>query len=345
MPPAPGPNAAPRTPAVTQTRAARAPLPVVSARRSRAATTTNAAPTAWTQRAATSSSNDGCKPAGQRRSREDECAGEERSAWPAPREQRSGHGDEREHEVEGRENPGDRRDPDVEASENLGQRERDDRGVREREPDGKTEQPRAHATESMVSGGRRIYRLHADLLAVAERDGDHRAARIDRLARRRLRGVPLASRGRREAGGDGGQDRSVDADEPRDRPRRARVRRRRRVALHGRRRSDRRARPGSDRDPGPLCRLRRLEQSAGDRVPGRSRRALARSANARRRRRVGPRACRDARRRRPRRSDRVADVGDDRGGRRLGARACHAGASSSPSGSSRRSAPGTGCRR
>ena len=62
MPPAPGPNAAPRMPAATQTRAARGRLPVVSARRSSAATTTNAAPTAWTQRAATSSSNDPASP-------------------------------------------------------------------------------------------------------------------------------------------------------------------------------------------------------------------------------------------------------------------------------------------
>ena len=62
MPPAPGPNAAPRMPAATQMRAACALLPVVSASRSSAATTTNAAPTAWTQRAATSSSNDPASP-------------------------------------------------------------------------------------------------------------------------------------------------------------------------------------------------------------------------------------------------------------------------------------------
>ena len=54
------------------------------------------------------------EPAGERRRREDEDAGDERLARPAPRHVRRRHGDEREHEVEGRENPRDRRDPDVE---------------------------------------------------------------------------------------------------------------------------------------------------------------------------------------------------------------------------------------
>ena len=90
------------------------------------------------------------EPAGKRRRREDDRAGDERSPWPAPGQQRGGHRDEREHEVEGREHPGNRRDPDVEAPENLGKRERDDRRVREREPDGETQQPGAHATESKV---------------------------------------------------------------------------------------------------------------------------------------------------------------------------------------------------
>ena len=117
------------------------------------------------------------------------------------------------------------------------------------------------------------------------------------------------------------EDRSVRADESRDRPRRARLCRRRRVALHGRCRSDRRTRPGPDRDPGPVRGLRRLEQRAGDRLSGRSRRALARSAHARRGRRVGPHTRHRTRRRRARRSDRVADVGDDRGCCRLGPRA------------------------
>ena len=63
------------------------------------------------------------------------------------------------------------------------------------------------------------------------------------------------------------------------------------------------------------------------------------------RRGVGRRARNDSRRRRPRRSDRRRRCG--RRSRRPPTRcaACHAGASSSPSGSSRRSAPGTGCRR
>ena len=87
----------------------------------------------------------GCQPACQRRSGKEHCARKECSAWQAPSQQRSRHGDEREHEVEGREHPGNRRDPDVEAPENLGERKRDDGGVRQREPDGKTEQPRAHA--------------------------------------------------------------------------------------------------------------------------------------------------------------------------------------------------------
>ena len=108
-------------------------------------------------------------------------------------------------------------------------------------------------------------------------------------------------------------------DEPRDRPCRARLDWRRRVALHRRRRSDRRARPRSDRDPGPVYRLRRVEQPAGDGLSGGCRRALARSANARRRRRVGPQTRRRTRRGRPRRSTRFADVGSDRGGCRLGA--------------------------
>ena len=51
-----------------------------------------------------------------------------------------------EHEVEGREHPGDGRDRDVELAEDLRQRERDDRGVREREPDTDCEQPAAHGT-------------------------------------------------------------------------------------------------------------------------------------------------------------------------------------------------------
>ena len=77
-----------------------------------------------------------CEPAGKRRRREDHRTGDEGLTWPAPGQQRSGHGDKCEHQVEGREHPGNRRDPDVELSQNLGQRERDDRRVREREPDG-----------------------------------------------------------------------------------------------------------------------------------------------------------------------------------------------------------------
>ena len=77
-----------------------------------------------------------CEPAGQGRGREDQRAGDECPAWAAPGQQRGRNRDKREHEVEGREHPGNGRDPDVEASEDLRQRERDDRGVREREPDG-----------------------------------------------------------------------------------------------------------------------------------------------------------------------------------------------------------------
>src|SRR6185312_13776299 len=57
----------------------------------------------------------------------------------------------------------------------------------------------------------------ADLLVPSERDGDHRRPGLDRLARRRLRRVSLATRGRREAGGDRGADRRREHVEPRDR--------------------------------------------------------------------------------------------------------------------------------
>ncbi len=50
------------TPAATHARAARASLPVVSERRSSAAVTMSAPPTAWTQRAASRTANDGAIP-------------------------------------------------------------------------------------------------------------------------------------------------------------------------------------------------------------------------------------------------------------------------------------------
>ena len=146
MPPAPGPNAAPRMPAATQTRAARASATRRLGKKIESGDDDERCPDRLDAARGDEQLERRRKPAGQRRGREDHGAGEERSAWPTPGHQRGGHGDEREHEVEGRENPGNRRDPHVEASENLGQRERDDRGVRQREPDGETEQPRAHAT-------------------------------------------------------------------------------------------------------------------------------------------------------------------------------------------------------
>ena len=62
MPPSAGPSAAPSTPAATQIRRALASLPRSCARRSSAAVTSSAAPTACTQRAPTSTSNDGARP-------------------------------------------------------------------------------------------------------------------------------------------------------------------------------------------------------------------------------------------------------------------------------------------
>ena len=64
IPPAAGPSAAPAMPADAHVRTARAsdPPPSVSERRSSAAQTSSAPPTAWTQRAPTSTPNDGASP-------------------------------------------------------------------------------------------------------------------------------------------------------------------------------------------------------------------------------------------------------------------------------------------
>ena len=79
-----------------------------------------------------------CKPTRERCPRKDENATDERWAWPAPGYESGRHGNEREHEVEGGENPGNRRDPHIEPPEYLGKRERDNRRIRQREPDGET---------------------------------------------------------------------------------------------------------------------------------------------------------------------------------------------------------------
>ena len=62
MPPAAGPSAAPRMPAATHVRSAGSSPPWSCARRSSAAVTTSAAPTACTQRAPTSTSKEGARP-------------------------------------------------------------------------------------------------------------------------------------------------------------------------------------------------------------------------------------------------------------------------------------------
>ena len=159
----------------------------------------------------------------------------------------------------------------------------------------------------------------ADLFAAAECDRDHRGVGADRVARRRLGGVPLAPRGDREAGGDSRQNRRGVSDQPRDRPGRARLGPGRRFALHGRCGADRRPCPRSDRDPGPLHGLCRFEWSARDGVPRRSRGGLARSTHARRGGRVGSHTRSQARRSRPRRTPGCADERDDCRDRRVGA--------------------------
>ena len=167
----------------------------------------------------------------------------------------------------------------------------------------------------------------------------------DRFARRRVRGVSLAARGGRPADRDGGAVRSGEPLEPRDRRARPRVGPRRRVAVRRRRGADRAARAGPDRDPGSLCRLRRVERRPRVGLPGRRGRAVARSADARRGCGLGADS-RPAPRRAPGAETRWRrDAG--RRSRRRPSRcgACRAGACSSPSGSTRRSAPGTGCRR
>ena len=141
MPPAAGPSTAPRMPAATQSRTARASSPAVCRSRPIAAVTTSAAPAACTQRAASSTSNDGASP------HASEAAA--KTAVPATNAVRgrrratnaAGTHDDREHEVERGEHPGHGRDPEVELGQDLRQRERDDRGIREREPDRETEQP------------------------------------------------------------------------------------------------------------------------------------------------------------------------------------------------------------
>ena len=144
MPPAPGPNAAPRMPAVTQTRAARGRATRRLGEEIESGDDDERCPDRLDAARGNEHLERPCKPAGKRRGREDESAGEERWAWPAPGYKSGRYGDEREHEVERGENPGNRRDPHVETPEDLGKRKRDDRGVREREPDGETEQPGAH---------------------------------------------------------------------------------------------------------------------------------------------------------------------------------------------------------
>ena len=62
IPPAAGPSAAPSTPAATQVRSAASSLPSACERRSSAAVTSSAAPSAWTHRAPTSTSNEGASP-------------------------------------------------------------------------------------------------------------------------------------------------------------------------------------------------------------------------------------------------------------------------------------------
>ena len=111
--------------------------------------TISAAPTACTQRAPTSTSNDGASPHASDAPANTSDADDERLPRPPPRDVRGRHRDEREHEVERREHPRDRGDRDVELAEDLRERERDDRGVGEREPDAEPEQRcasrRAHA--------------------------------------------------------------------------------------------------------------------------------------------------------------------------------------------------------
>ena len=144
MPPAAGPSAAPRMPAATQMRSAAfvAALELreeVERRRDdeRRADRLHAA-------RADEHLEGRRETAGERRSGEHDAPGHERLARAPPRDVRGGHGEQREDEVERREHPGDRRDRDVELAEDLRERERDDRGVREREPDGNPEQSRAH---------------------------------------------------------------------------------------------------------------------------------------------------------------------------------------------------------
>ena len=79
-------------------------------------------------------------PAGERRRGEDRGSDEERASSIPPRHVRSRQRDERQDEVERRQHPGDGGHAHVEVAEDLGESQGDDRGVREREPDGETEQ-------------------------------------------------------------------------------------------------------------------------------------------------------------------------------------------------------------
>ena len=182
IPPAAGPSAAPSTPAATQVRSAASSLPFARERRSSAAVTSSAAPSAWTHRAPTSTSNDGASPHASDANAKTTTPDDERLARPPPRDVGRGHGDDREHEIERGQHPRDGRDRDVELAEDLRQRERHDGRIRKGEPDAESEQRRAHgaslgswlrcrdATSPYALGGYgrrgdRGYRLRIEVLA------------------------------------------------------------------------------------------------------------------------------------------------------------------------------------
>ena len=180
-PPTAGPTAAPATPAAAQERAARA-SPSRLASSSSAAVTSAAAPTAWMQRAASSTSNDPASPhAADATPKTMMPAGGDRARAP-PRHVRGRHGAEREDQVVRREDARDLADLDVEPAQDVGQREGDDRRVGQRRCDGEEEQ---RATDAIA---------HVRIFAGISKGG--RRPRSSRRARRGSR----SSRRRRCAG-------------------------------------------------------------------------------------------------------------------------------------------------